>query len=778
MRKNFKAAIALGLSLVVLGTMGCGKNNQNNKENETTQTPTEAEIEMGEDLSYDGYSVVFEDNFDGEKLNESDWNYEIHEPGWVNNELQEYVISDENVYLKDGKLVIKPIKYEKNDGTVGYTSGRINTQGKHDFTYGMFEAKIKFPKGQGFLPAFWLMASDENIYGQWPRCGEIDIAEVLGNDTTTSYSTLHYGNPHNETQGKYTLTPGDFSEEFHIFTCEWKPGRILWYVDGNLVHSAKDWYSKTVGVGEVTYPAPFDQPFYMILNLAVGGNWPGNPDSTTDFEKADMQVDYVKVYQLPSYDENVKKPEKTVTFKDPDETGNYVVNGDFSDTSEDFSSSQGWTFYTTNGGNGKAEIKDNTMVISSTSCGDVDYAVQIFQADLPMRNQGKYKITFDAWADEERTMKTAVTAPTAGWIRYFDDTVTELKKEKQSYTFDFTVNAEDDPNGRLEFNMGNTGSTATIYIQNVRVEMVEGPGADGNNVKTILADGNYVHNSKFQEGDAHLGSWEITNDKGATVEVTPLSDSRKLHVVSNGDAKDVILAQKDLAMLAGSKYLLTFDAAVSEDTDLTVEICGQKEVFKLSGTNSYKYVLDLSDEKSAKDLIFYLGNTKDITLDNIRIVEDVMIKNGSFNANFTGYEVYIDSSAKATYVVDALTEDNAADFTIENGGGEDWKVQLKQNNVELVKGKKYHLSIDAKSSMERSIRVLLQGGEDKGWVIYSGENTIKLTNEFKTYELDFTMEEPTDAAAFLSVCLGNVDGEKLSEKHRVVIDNISLTEVQ
>ena len=110
--------------------------------------------------------------------------------------------------------------------------------------------------------------------------------EVLGNDTDKSYGTIHYGNPHSESQGSYQLTAGSFSEEYHNFAVEWEPGRISWYVDGCLIHTENDWYSATEGQGEITYPAPFDQPFYLILNLAVGGNWPGNPDETTDIASA------------------------------------------------------------------------------------------------------------------------------------------------------------------------------------------------------------------------------------------------------------------------------------------------------------------------------------------------------------------------------------------------------------------------------------------------------------------------------------------------------------
>ena len=151
-------------------------------------------------LSYDGYTLVFEDHFDGPELDRSRWNVELHEPGWVNEEWQKYVDRPENVLLEDGRLLIRPVK-TAHDGQASYTSGRISTQGKREFTYGLFEARLKVPKGKGFLPAFWLMTADEDAYGQWPVCGEIDIMEVLGSLPQTNHGTIHYGLPHQQNQG-------------------------------------------------------------------------------------------------------------------------------------------------------------------------------------------------------------------------------------------------------------------------------------------------------------------------------------------------------------------------------------------------------------------------------------------------------------------------------------------------------------------------------------------------------------------------------------------------
>ena len=248
-------------------------------------------------LSYQNYKLVFEDNFDGPVLDRSRWNVELHEQGWVNEELQEYVDSEENVFLRDGKLLIRPVKTVHEDGHVSYTSGRISTQWKHDFTYGLFEARLRVPKGKGFLPAFWLMTTDEDKYGQWPECGEIDIMEIMGDRTGTNHGTIHYGLPHEQDQGTVTLDRGDFAEEFHNFALLWEPGVIRWYVDGRRFHQVSRWYSAGKDGVKKPFPAPFDHDMYLILNLAVGGNWVGYPDETTDFTDAIFAVDYVRVYQ-------------------------------------------------------------------------------------------------------------------------------------------------------------------------------------------------------------------------------------------------------------------------------------------------------------------------------------------------------------------------------------------------------------------------------------------------------------------------------------------------
>ena len=748
----------------------------------TYQTENKEE-EQTTDLSYEGYNLKWEDQFEGESLNRDDWNVELHDPGWVNNELQSYVDSPENIYLQDGSLVLKPVENMNEDGSVSYTSRRINTQHKHDFKYGLFEARVKVPEGQGFLPAFWMVPTDENLYGQWPRCGEIDIMEVLGNNTDTSYGTIHYGNPHSESQGSYTLDEGSFSEEYHVFDVEWEPGKISWYVDGKLIHTEDNWYSATEGQGEITYPAPFDQPFYIILNLAVGGNWPGNPDDTTDIKNSAYYIDYVKVYQKDSYDENVTKPIEEVILRDPDENGNYIINGDFS-VNEELTDDKDWVFLTALGGEAGAEIRNNEIAVTTENEGTVDYSVQLVQPNLPMKQGGVYRLSFDAYADADRTMKVGISAPDRSFRRYLNDTEISLTQEKQTYNLDFTMTDSDDANGRLEFNMGAAGATSGIRISNVSLKKTdEIVITDGE--KGILADGNYVYNGSFQEGEERLGYWDVQKNDGAEVSVTNENNIRRLMVnAPEGTSADnpVIVLQTDLALSSGNTYAMSFTAEGEPGKKILVKVAGQKYEFELNGEEQeYDNKLTVADEHADTDLSFVFETPGTYYIDNVRIEEDSLIKNGSFNAGFSGYEPYVDSSISSdvTYVVDSLSEDNAADFTINNTGDAAWKIQLKQNNVELEKGQWYRLSLDAKASIPRELMFAIQrdGSSDDDWTPYSGEKIVELGTDYNKYEAVFQMTGETDPKALLSISMGAVGGNQIAVKHRICIDNINLEKI-
>jgi beta-glucanase (GH16 family) len=241
------------------------------------------------------WKLVWADEFNGPSLDTSKWSFELNGNGGGNNELQYYTDRPENAHVGNGRLFItaRKEKFRGPDGTREYTSARLVTKGKGDWRYGRFEARIKFPKGRGYWPAFWMMPT-ENVYGGWARSGEIDIVELIGDKPDTLYGTLHYGDqwPRNAQSGdKFVLSSGNFSDDFHVIALEWEQREIRWYVDGKLCQAQSRWYSTAA-----PYPAPFDQKFFIILNVAVGGAWPGPPVPDTQFPQS-MEVDYVRVYQ-------------------------------------------------------------------------------------------------------------------------------------------------------------------------------------------------------------------------------------------------------------------------------------------------------------------------------------------------------------------------------------------------------------------------------------------------------------------------------------------------
>jgi len=239
--------------------------------------------------------MIWQDEFEGTSLDLSKWSFETGDAcnlpqtcGWGNNELQWY--RSENTTVNEGTLKITA-KRETASNRL-YTSSRIRTINKGDWTYGRFEALIKLPKGKGLWPAFWMLPTEDK-YGSWPQSGEIDIMELIGQEPATAHGTIHYGNlpPLNRSSGEsYILNSeeGTFNDNFHQFAIEWEEGEIRWIIDDYL-------YSTKSKSDVAPLRWPFDHDFHLLLNVAVGGNWPGNPDASTVFPQ-NMEVDYVRVY--------------------------------------------------------------------------------------------------------------------------------------------------------------------------------------------------------------------------------------------------------------------------------------------------------------------------------------------------------------------------------------------------------------------------------------------------------------------------------------------------
>jgi beta-glucanase (GH16 family) len=244
------------------------------------------------------YTLAWSDEFsgpDGSSPDSSKWTYDTGGNGWGNNELEYYTNRAQNAQLKGGNLVITAQKetYTGADGvTRNYTSARLKTQALFSQAYGRFEARIKIPAGQGMWPAFWMLGNNIGSVG-WPKCGEIDIMENIGKEPGTVHGSLHgpsTAGPTSDLTAGFSLPAGQkFADDFHTYAVEWEPATVRFYVDSNLyaTFNSSQWPAGGTWV--------FDHPFFIILNVAVGGNWPGSPDNTTVFPQQ-MLVDYIRVY--------------------------------------------------------------------------------------------------------------------------------------------------------------------------------------------------------------------------------------------------------------------------------------------------------------------------------------------------------------------------------------------------------------------------------------------------------------------------------------------------
>ena len=248
----------------------------------------------GCDLSTDDYELVWSDEFEGETIDESKWSFDIGDGcdrgicGWGNRELQYYTDDPDNAYVSNGNLIIRALKKPTMD--YAYSSARMVTKNKGDWKFGRIDARARLPIGQGLWPAIWMLPTD-NVYGGWPTSGEIDIMELIGSEPSTVLGTIHWGHDTRRFQSSYyDLETGTFDQDFHVFSTIWTEDCIQFLVD--------DIPYGEVNTRSTTQPStwPFDQDFHLIMNIAVGGNLPGDPSPTLSFPRV-MQVDYVRVYQ-------------------------------------------------------------------------------------------------------------------------------------------------------------------------------------------------------------------------------------------------------------------------------------------------------------------------------------------------------------------------------------------------------------------------------------------------------------------------------------------------
>lgn len=278
--------ISLLLAFAVLAA-GCQSAGQTEVSSLAIPTPIPTPIAARE-----GWELVWHDEFDGKTINRSDWTFDLGGGGWGNGEAQVYTDLPQNARQEDGLLVIEARKEPNEQGGFEFTSARLKTQGLKTFQYGRIEARLKVPAGAGFWPAFWMLGSNIDQVG-WPECGEIDIMEYVGKEPNLIMGTLH-GPGYSGALGLTSRSVQDYpiADEFHTYAIEWNQDQISWFYDDVEYHTLT-----RSDVGEERWV--FEQPFFLILNLAVGGTLGGFISQDTVFP-ANVYADYVRVYQKTS----------------------------------------------------------------------------------------------------------------------------------------------------------------------------------------------------------------------------------------------------------------------------------------------------------------------------------------------------------------------------------------------------------------------------------------------------------------------------------------------
>ena len=489
--KRFTSKLLTGISVTLIASSilaGCSKQNAASK----VKAP-------------EGWHLVWNDEFNGKEIDLTKWDFQLGTgsqyglEGWGNNELQYY--RKENASVKDGNLVLEARK--EDFGGCAYTSARLHTvkdDGTELFTktYGRIEARIKMPTGNGIWPAFWLLPATTD-YGTWASSGEIDILEAKGRLPNRVYGTVHFGQawPGNKySGGMYKFPAGETIADFHVYSLEWEPGLLRWLVDGNLYYETQQWWSLGAGESEpYPYPAPYDKPFYILLNFALGGNYDGGVAPEASDLPAQMLVDYVRVYDKNEpYATSVTRPtpkRDETNFKSftTSDGKNFIFDSGMQNAITDPNSTsmlsnenmdiheRAWYFLGLSdfGGSAisKAEKSDGIdgRRVQIKNVGNQNYSIQLIQ-HLPVAKGYSYKIQFDAKASAARKIAIKLGGDADNsWAVYSPEYYPELSTETKHFSYFFTMENDTDPTARLEFNLGLDSND--VWIGNVSVTQEE-----------------------------------------------------------------------------------------------------------------------------------------------------------------------------------------------------------------------------------------------------------------------------------------------------------------
>ncbi|WP_310603971.1 carbohydrate binding domain-containing protein [Anaerosporobacter sp.] len=729
------------------------------------------------------WSLTWKDEFDrnGSNLDPkngldlSKWSYQTgngeayNVAGWGNQELEYY--SQDNIKVEDGILKIEARKEDK--GGMNYTSGRIWTLQDDkktplfSQTYGRFEAKIKMPGtegSQGLWPAFWMLPVDCE-YGGWPLSGEIDIMEARGREPDRVDGTIHFGQPYpnNQALGDHYVWENNSGSinDYHVYSVEWQPGEIRWYVDGDLYYTENNWYS-LAGENDVefAYPAPFDQEFYIILNLAIGGTYDNLRIPDDSVIPAEMLVDYVRVYE---YNGEYSEPVKPVLDKEtipagakvPNADGDYIVDPGFDSVRiiKDYETIQdpvGWNFATLPDFGGAATFtkveEDGTTLgkIDISNSGNAAYSIQLIQ-NIPLVKGHYYKISFDAKAEKSRELSIKFgDVGDDGWGVYGSYSPI-LSKQLEHYEYTFQMGSKTDITSRIEFNLGL--NSTNVWIGNVSFKEVDGKEVDTNCIKKPGDSGNHVYNGTFDLGDDRLAYWNVNKVDAKVV-------GNVLQMTTTADQQESV-SQQGLELLQNDTYKLVFDGNSSVARDIQVMfsnvdgsiVYSKQDVTLDAGMTKRELTFQMPDitDNNAKMTFLVGGKASIVKIDNVVLTRETNrnvdfsdincypLQNGDFELGIAPWSGY---GMTPSIVKEG---DNKVCKATGAKDGESWNSMLQYEKLEITSGFTYIFSFKAKANKEADITMVI---EDKDYNAFFPRTTFHVTKDWQTfyYESKFAID--------------------------------------
>ena len=739
---------------------------------------------QGEDTRY--WNLSWSDEFSNGALDTSKWSYmvgtgaEYSGNGWGNNE-QEYYTDGENVSFvtsDDGnggsadclEITAKKTTDENKAqyGGKAYTSARLWTMDdsanpggtkttKYAKKYGRVEARIRIDGGgTGLWPAFWMMPEDD-VYGTWAASGELDIMEARGSNTGAVDGTIHYGSqwPNNKSiGGHYSSDLAGYDENFttqewHTYAVEWLPGEIRWYMDNQLFYKTSNWYSTTdSNAANFTYPAPFDQNFYILLNLAVGGNYDGGALDTS-WDSANMLVDYVRVYDLAdssyqtvAYDENVAAPEQ--------EADDHLVSGTINETNyagSDLSSYKKTTSYPDEADrsswfvseleNGAANVTmdSDALKVNVTNGGNQNYSVQLIH-NVPLTKGYRYVMTFKAKADTAKTI-TSKFGNIGGYPAYSDTYNVDLTTGWKEYTYVFDMASATDADGRIEFNMGQT--TGACYFKDFSIISTgKTPKQDPDAAKTPLSDGNHIYNGTFDQGTGRTGYWNAFENTTMSVD----SSVRELEIAGTADTSGVF--QRGMNLLQSDSYQLTFDAKGPASGNITVKLLSKDmqtvydETAVSIGTeypsDAYSVTLQMPEGQSDTEGVaaFVTGN-QTVYLDNVRMIRTTNnnldwsaidmwpLYNYDFYNGKDGWNIWSETGG---WISSETSGDGLSVVTNVESGANFWCAGIQTSAMKFTGGVPYAITVNLNGNVAKKIKIETPDGTQTDYSFAAGTNQL------------------------------------------------------